>query len=141
MLAIVYCLSSLAVAINVIRPRLFRNSTHGHIFWEDIAASDKRAYAESFPSLTAAEIVRELGDHNHNMASSAHRKFRWLRTGFYLALSSICFSAIVILFTITKIVPGLCSLAIASAARCTSTSRFADSSVTRIAALASAIRM
>ncbi len=104
-LAIVYCLSSLAVAINVIRPRLFRNSTHGHIFWEDIAASDKRAYAESFPSLTAAEIVRELGDHNHNMASSAHRKFRWLRTGFYLALSSICFSAIVILFTTEPILP------------------------------------
>lgn len=104
-LAIIYCLSSLAVAINVIRPRLYRNSTHGHIFWEDIAATGKQAYAGSFPALTCAEIVRELGEHNHNMASSAHRKFRWLRMGFYLALSSICFSAIVILFTTERILP------------------------------------
>lgn len=104
-LAIAYCLSSLGVAINVIRPRLFRNHTHGHIFWEDIAAQEKDAYAGSFPRLTGADIVRELGEHNHNMAKSAHRKFWWLRTGFYLALSSIVFSAVIILFTTEPVTP------------------------------------
>lgn len=103
--AIAYCLASLGVAINVIRPRLFRNYTQGHIFWEDIAAQDKGAYTGSFPRLTGADIVRELGEHNHNMAKSAHRKFRWLRIGFYLALSSIVFSAIIILFTTEPITP------------------------------------
>lgn len=103
--AILYCLGSLAVAVNVIRPRLFRNHTQGHIFWEDIAAQDKVAYAASFPRLTGGDILRELGDHNHNMASSAHRKFRWLRAGFYLALSSIMFSATIILFTTERVTP------------------------------------
>jgi hypothetical protein len=103
--AIMYCLVSLGVATNVIRPRLFRNHTQGHIFWEDIAAQDKATYAGSFPSLTGGEIVRELGEHNHNMACSANRKFRWLRTGFYLALSSIAFSATIILFTTEPITP------------------------------------
>lgn len=103
--AILYCLGSLASAVNVIRPRLYRNHTQGHIFWEDIAAQDKAAYAASFPRLTGAEILRELGDHNHNLASSAARKFRWLRVGFYLALSSIVFSAMVIVFTTEPITP------------------------------------
>ena len=89
----------------MIRPRLYRNSTHGHIFWEDIAATPKQAYAGSFPSLTGEEIVRELGEHNHNMACSAHRKFRWLRAGFYLALTSIVFSATIILFTTEPVLP------------------------------------
>lgn len=103
--AIAYCLASLGIAINVIRPRLFRNHTQGHIFWEDIAAQEKQAYASSFPRLTGGEIVRELGEHNHNMAMSAHRKFHWLRLGFYLALSSIVFSAIIILFTTERVTP------------------------------------
>jgi hypothetical protein len=97
--AIAFATMSLAVAINVIRPRLFRNYHQGHIFWEDIVAQSKADYAASFPGITGKDILRELGEHNHNLASSALRKFRWLRIGFYLALVSIVLSASIILLT------------------------------------------
>lgn len=97
--AIGFATISLAVAVNVIRPRLFRNHHQGHIFWEDIVAHEKSDYAASFPSLTGKDILRELAEHNHNLASSALRKFRWLRIGFYLALLSIVISASLILLT------------------------------------------
>jgi hypothetical protein len=97
--AIAFATMSLAVAINVIRPRLFRNHHQGHIFWEDIVAQSKADYAASFPGITGKDILRELGEHNHNLASSALRKFRWLRLGFYLALVSIVTSASIILLT------------------------------------------
>jgi hypothetical protein len=97
--AIAFATMSLAVAINVIRPRLFRNHHQGHIFWEDIVAQSKADYAGSFPGITGKDILRELGEHNHNLASSALRKFRWLRVGFYLALVSIVTSASIILLT------------------------------------------
>ena len=97
--AITYATVSLGVAVNVIRPRVFRNEHQGHIFWEDIVAADKAGYAGSFPRLTGADILQELGEHNHNLASSALRKFRWLRIGFYMALTSIVFSAAIIVFT------------------------------------------
>ncbi|MEB3285570.1 MAG: Pycsar system effector family protein [Candidatus Sericytochromatia bacterium] len=97
--AIALATISLTVAINVIRPRVFRNHQQGHIFWEDIVAQEKIDYAASFPGLTGKDILRELGEHNHNLASSALRKFRWLRAGFYLALMSIVTSASIILLT------------------------------------------
>lgn len=94
-----YATVSLAVAINTIRPRLFRNAASGHIFWEDIAAQDKTTYAHGLQHLRVGEIYRELAEHNHNLAKSALRKYRWLRAGFLMALSSIVLSAILILFT------------------------------------------
>lgn len=90
---------SLAVAINTIRPRLFRNASHGHIFWEDIAAQSKQQYANGIQHLRVGEIYRELGEHNHNLANSALRKYRCLRIGFTMAMLSIVASAILILFT------------------------------------------
>ena len=94
-----YATLSLAVAINTIRPRLFRNASHGHIFWEDITAQKKEDYAHGLQHLRVGEIYRELGEHNHNLANTALRKFRWLRVGFLMALTSIVLSAILILFT------------------------------------------
>lgn len=95
----VYATCSLAVAINTIRPRLFRNTSHGHIFWEDIVAQTKPDYAHGLQHLRVGEIYRELADHNHNLANSAMRKFRWLRLGFGMAISAIVVSAGLILFT------------------------------------------
>ena len=94
-----YATMSLAIAINTIRPRLFRNASQGHIFWEDIAAQTKSQYAHGLQHLRVGEIYRELGEHNHNLANAALRKFRWLRVGFLMALTSIVLSAILILFT------------------------------------------
>lgn len=94
-----YAICSLAVAINTIRPRLFRNIGGGHIFWEDIAARDKVDYARSIQHLRVGEIYRELGEHNHNLAKSALRKYNWLRAGFLMAMTSITLSATLILFT------------------------------------------
>jgi hypothetical protein len=99
LLGCIYATSSLAVAINVIRPRLFRNAGAGHIFWEDIAAHDKAAYAAGIQHLRVGDVYRELGEHNHNLARSALRKYRWLRAGFMMALTSIVLSAVLILFT------------------------------------------
>ena len=95
----VYATASLAVAINTIRPRLFQNLTRGHIFWEDIAIKDKASYAHGLQHLRVGEIYRELGEHNHNLANTALRKFRWLRLGFFMATTSIVASAMLILLT------------------------------------------
>jgi hypothetical protein len=94
-----YATVSLAVAINTIRPRLYRNTSVGHIFWEDIAAKTKSQYAHGLQHLRVGDIYRELGEHNHNLANTALRKYRWLRVGFLMALTSIVLSAILILFT------------------------------------------
>ena len=98
-LACMYATTSLGVAVNIIRPRLFRNPRHGHLFWEDISAQPKDAYAASFQTMTVGQMCYELGEHNHNLANSAMRKFRWLRIAFVMALLSVCFSATVILIT------------------------------------------
>ena len=98
-LGCLYATSSLAVAINTIRPRLFRNLIYGHIFWEDVAQRDKDAYARSMQRLQVGEILREMGEHNHNLASTAVRKFRWLRVAFMMALTSIVVSAFLIFYT------------------------------------------
>lgn len=97
--ACLYAVSSLAVAVNIIRPRLFRNAAHGHVFWEDITAVDKVAYARSLRTLSADDMLQELGQHNHNLSRTAMRKFRWLRYAFAMALTSIVLSAVVILAT------------------------------------------
>lgn len=94
-----YATVSLAVAVNTIRPRLFRNAGGGHIFWEDIAARDKADYAAGLQQLRMNEVFSELGEHNHNLARAALRKYRWLRAGFVMALTSIVLSAMLILFT------------------------------------------
>jgi hypothetical protein len=99
MIAVVFAMVSLGVTVNIIRPRLFRNAERSHIFWEDVAAQDKAAYAASFQGMDTDAICRELGEHNHNMAQSATRKFRWLRISFRLAIVSVCFSATIILLT------------------------------------------
>lgn len=99
MVAVVFAMVSLGVTVNIIRPRLFRNAQRSHIFWEDVAAQDKAAYAASFQGMDTDAICRELGEHNHNMAQSATRKFRWLRISFRLAIVSVCFSATIILLT------------------------------------------
>ncbi|MDB5101961.1 MAG: hypothetical protein JWM80_6382 [Cyanobacteria bacterium RYN_339] len=98
-LGCLYATASLAVAVNTIRPRLFRNAGAGHIFWEDIAARDKSAYAAGIQHLRVGDVYRELGEHNHNLARAALRKYRWLRAGFTMAMTSIVLSAILILFT------------------------------------------
>lgn len=94
-----YATVSLAVALNIVRPRLYRNAKHGHIFWEDIAKRPKDDYAHGLQHLRVGEIYRELAEHNHNLASTAFRKYRWLRAGFLMALTSIVLSAVLILFT------------------------------------------
>lgn len=99
LLAVAYALVSLGVAVNIVRPRLFRNAKHGHLFWEDITAQDKGAYAASFQRMLPNDLCYELGEHNHNLASSAIRKYRWLRISFVMALVSICFSATIIILT------------------------------------------
>ena len=101
LLACLYAVVSLGVAVNIIRPRLFRNAKQGHLFWEDISAQPKDQYARSFQRMTVGEMCYELGEHNHNLANSAIRKFRWLRVAFVMALLSVCFSATVILITST----------------------------------------
>lgn len=98
-LACVYCTVSLGVAVNVIRPRIFRNAQHGHVFWEDIAAQDKHTYAHSIQAMPVNTMLFELGEHNHNLAKSALRKYRWLRAGFFMALLSVASSATLILLT------------------------------------------
>ena len=97
--ACVYALITLAVAVNTIRPRIFKNPQLGHVFWEDISAQDREAYAESFKAMRVDDLLHELGVHNHNLARTAIRKFRWLRVGFFMALTSIMASATVILWT------------------------------------------
>lgn len=97
--ACVYAVISLAVAVNTIRPRIFKNPEQGHVFWEDIAAQNRQAYANSFKDMTVENLMQELGTHNHNLARTAIRKFRWLRVGFFMALTSIMLSATVILWT------------------------------------------
>lgn len=99
LVAVAFATISLAVAVNIIRPRLFQNAKAGHLFWEDISAQDKVRYANSFQQMNIAEICRELGEHNHNLASSAIRKYRWLRASFVMTLVSVCFSATIILLT------------------------------------------
>jgi hypothetical protein len=99
LVAVVYATISLSVAIHVIRPRTFQNAKKGHLFWEDITAQDKMIYASSFQQMNVAEICRELGEHNHNLANSAIRKFKWLRIGFVMATISVGFSAAIILLT------------------------------------------
>lgn len=101
LVAVAYATISLSVAVNIIRPRLFRNAKRGHLFWEDIAGQDKAVYASSFQQMNIAEICRELGEHNHNLSQSAIRKYGWLRTSFVMALVSVCFSATIILLTST----------------------------------------
>lgn len=98
-MACIYCTVSLGVAVNVIRPRIFKNAKHGHVFWEDIAAQDKHAYARGIQDLTVNGMLYELGEHNHNLAKSAMRKYRWLRAGFFMALISVASSATLILLT------------------------------------------
>ena len=44
-------------------------------------------------------MCRELGEHNHNLANSAIRKFGWLRVSYMLATVSVSFSAVIILLT------------------------------------------
>jgi hypothetical protein len=99
LVACLFATTSLAVAINVIRPRLVSNANPGHFFWDDVASVEKSVYAESFQALTPRVMFRELGEHNHNLSMSAIRKFRWLRIGFGLVLLSVMFSASVILLT------------------------------------------
>ena len=99
LVAVLYATISLSIAIHVIRPRTFQNAKKGHLFWEDITAQDKTVYAESFQRMSVGEICRELGDHNHNLANSAIRKFKWLRIGFVMAMISVGFSAAIILLT------------------------------------------
>lgn len=98
-LACVYTTVSLGVAVNVIRPRLFRNAHHGHVFWEDIAAQPKEQYARGLQQIGVETMLYELGEHNHNLAKSALRKYRWLRAGFFMALLSVASSATLILLT------------------------------------------
>lgn len=66
------------------------------VLWEDIAAQDKVRYAASLGRMEVSAIFAELGEHNHNLANSAIRKFRWLRLGFRMALVAIALSAGVI---------------------------------------------
>jgi hypothetical protein len=99
LVAVLFATISLSIAIHVIRPRTFQNAKKGHLFWEDITAQDKAIYAESFQQMKVTEICRELGDHNHNLANSAIRKFKWLRIGFVMAMVSVGFSAAIILLT------------------------------------------
>ena len=95
--ACIYVTLGLGVAVNIIRPRLFRNASHGHIFWEDIAAQEKHRYAASMQDLSVGQIYQELGEHNHNLANTALRKFKWLRFGFTMAMTSIVLSASILL--------------------------------------------
>lgn len=97
--ACVYAVVTLAVAINTLRPRVFRNAAHGHLFWEDIQAHDKATYGKSLEHLSIETMMYELGEHNHNLSRSAVRKYRWLRTGYFMGLTSIALSAAVILWT------------------------------------------
>lgn len=97
--ASLYALASLAVAVNIIRPRLFRNASSGHLFWEDVASQDKERYASTLPALTTETMFRQLGEHHHNLARAALRKYRWLRVAFLMAVGSIAISASVILVT------------------------------------------
>lgn len=97
--ACVYAVATLAVAINTLRPRVFRNAERGHLFWEDIQAQDKGTYARSLEHLSVETMMVELGEHNHNLSRSAVRKYRWLRTGYFMGLTSIAMSAAVILWT------------------------------------------
>lgn len=95
--ACAYATTSLLVAVNIIRPRVFRNAEAGHIFWEDVARLEKDAYAASFREMTIGDVCRELGQHNHNLSNAAMRKYRWLRVGFHMAITSIAMSAVIIL--------------------------------------------
>lgn len=100
--ACLYATVTLVVVVNIIRPRLFRNAERGYLFWEDIASHPKPDYASGLQNIEISEMIRQLGEHNHNLSRSALRKFKWLRVGFRMALVSIALSAILILVTSWK---------------------------------------